>query len=194
MRGWSPSKCCLSEYTPVPRQVNYLEPIAGPHAAQHAVDMVLYGLLGKVQVRSDFFICQPLGNQGDQLLLPACQAQFEFNSRAGNGRPLPRYSLEQRHGKLRRAYGLPLRHGADRRDDIGGRGIFEQIPHGARSNAFQKNLWIVVHIDEEDLNVRGMLRNFGDQCVVRQLNGDRIQNQDMRTQRGDGGRYFRHSR
>ena len=70
--NWGPSKCCLSEYAPVPRQVNHLKPIAGPHAAQHAVDMVLYGLLGKVQVRSDLFICQTLRNQGDQLLLPAC--------------------------------------------------------------------------------------------------------------------------
>jgi len=45
------------------------EAYRGPHAAQHAVDMVLYGLLGEVQVRSDLFICETLRNQGDQLLL-----------------------------------------------------------------------------------------------------------------------------
>ena len=84
----------LAEHAPVARQVNHLKAIAGPHAAQHAVDVVFYGLLREIQVRGDFFVRQALRNQGDKLLLPAREAQFQFNSRAGNSCPLPRYRAE----------------------------------------------------------------------------------------------------
>jgi len=61
----------LPERAVIPRQVNHLQSIAGAHAAQHSVDVILDGLLGEVQVRSDLFIRQSLRNQGNQLLLPA---------------------------------------------------------------------------------------------------------------------------
>ena len=84
----------LPKHSPVSCQVNDLKAIAGPHAPQHAVNVILYGLLGEIQVRGNFFIRQTLRNQRDQLLLPACQAQFKFNSRAWNGCPLPRNHAE----------------------------------------------------------------------------------------------------
>ena len=59
-----------------------------------AVNVILYCLLGEIQVRGNFFIRQTLRNQGDQLLLPARQAEFKFNSRAWNGCPLPRNRAE----------------------------------------------------------------------------------------------------
>ena len=82
----------LSKHSPVSRQVNYLKAIAGTHTPQHAVNVILYRLFGEIQVRGNFFIRQPLRNQGDQLLLPARKAQFQFNSRAWNRCPLPRKS------------------------------------------------------------------------------------------------------
>ncbi len=40
----------------------------------HAVQVVLYGLLGKGEMIGDFFVRQALRNQRNQLLLPSRQA------------------------------------------------------------------------------------------------------------------------
>jgi hypothetical protein len=47
---YSPGALGLSKRAPVARQVNHLQSIAGPHAAQHSVDVILHSLLGEVQV------------------------------------------------------------------------------------------------------------------------------------------------
>jgi hypothetical protein len=54
------------------REVNHLQTIAGANAPQHSVDMILYRLLGYVQVTSDFLVRKSLGDQRNQLLLPPC--------------------------------------------------------------------------------------------------------------------------
>ena len=57
---------------PIPRHIDHLQAIAGADAAQHSMDVILDSLFGEIQVGGDFFIRQPLGDQGNQLLLPSC--------------------------------------------------------------------------------------------------------------------------
>ena len=70
----------LSKRSSVARQVDHLQSIAGAYAPQNPVNVILYGLFGEVQMRGDFLVRESLRDQGDQLLLSARQAQFQFNS------------------------------------------------------------------------------------------------------------------
>src|ERR1700682_4533536 len=65
-------------------QVNHLQAIVGPNAPHDSVDVVLYSLLGEIQVGCDFLVCQSLSNQGNNLLLTPSQPELKLNSRAGN--------------------------------------------------------------------------------------------------------------
>ncbi len=42
----------------------------GIHLFQDAMDVISHRKLRKIQVRSDFFICETFGDECDQLLLP----------------------------------------------------------------------------------------------------------------------------
>ena len=59
------------------------------------MDMVLDGLLRKIQMASNFFVGESVANQADQLLLPP--AQSEFRSLRGFERKanIPGGTLEQ---------------------------------------------------------------------------------------------------
>src|SRR6266852_4445037 len=46
-----------------------LTPTRGVHLLQDSMDVVSHRKLRKIQARSDFFICQTFGDEGDQLLL-----------------------------------------------------------------------------------------------------------------------------
>lgn len=105
------------------RRVNHLQAIFNPNALHDPVDVVLYGLLGKVKGGCDFLICQPLTYEGNYLLLPACQPEFEFNPRAWNTYLLPRKGTKKMGAKPGRADGLSLGHRAHRRDDFRSGGI-----------------------------------------------------------------------
>jgi len=64
------------------------EPIAGPHAAQHAVDMVFYGFARKGSSAKRSLYLSDLRQSRGPVAAACVLAQFEFNSRAGNRRPL----------------------------------------------------------------------------------------------------------
>ena len=52
------------------------ETVVGPNFSHDVVDVILYGLLRKMQLRSDLFISKSLPEQVDQLLLSAAQTKF----------------------------------------------------------------------------------------------------------------------
>jgi hypothetical protein len=55
-------------------ELHDIQPVFGPDFVLHAVQMVLYGLLGKREMIGDLFVRQALRNQRNQLLLPPRQA------------------------------------------------------------------------------------------------------------------------
>ena len=46
-----------------------LAPAPGVHLFQDSMDVIPHRKLRKIQVRSDFLICEPFGDESDQLLL-----------------------------------------------------------------------------------------------------------------------------
>ena len=49
---------------------------AGVHLFQNVVDVIAHRKLGKIQVRSDFFVCETFGDESNQLLLAQGKVGF----------------------------------------------------------------------------------------------------------------------
>ena len=77
------------------RCVNHFQAIFNPNAPHNPVNVVLYGLFGKIKGGCDLFISQPLAYEGNNLLLPPCQPEIEPNARARSAYLLSRKNTKQ---------------------------------------------------------------------------------------------------
>lgn len=72
-----PNVISLLERAPKTGLVNYLEAIVGSRTPHNCTEMVLYSLLGNVQLGSDFLVRQSSRDQGNQLLLSPGQSKLD---------------------------------------------------------------------------------------------------------------------
>ena len=72
-----PKVVTLLERTPKTGLVNYLETIVGSRTPHDFTEMVLYSLLGNVQLGSNFLVRQSSRDQGNQLLLSPGQSKLD---------------------------------------------------------------------------------------------------------------------
>jgi len=83
----------------------------GVQLPHDAVDMILDGELGEVQVGGNFFVGQAPGEEGEQLLLPGSEAQFRADPLVqyqGALLSLSRHELKQVKAESGRAHGFAL--------------------------------------------------------------------------------------
>ena len=124
--------------------------MAGAHALQHPVNVILDGLLGQIEVRGDFLVGHALCDQGQELLFAPGQSQVHAHT---NRRKLPRVArkvAKQGHAQPRRADRFTLADGAYGRDDVHGRGILQDIAGNARANGLEKSALLRRHADQND--------------------------------------------
>lgn len=72
--------------------VNGFTPVFCVHLPQNPMDVISHGELRQIKARGDFLICQALGYEPDQLLLP--QSKFRPHYWAPRGRFSGRFSDE----------------------------------------------------------------------------------------------------
>jgi hypothetical protein len=181
----------LPDSAPQPGHIDDLQAVAGADSFQNFVDVILYSALGEVQLRRDFFIGQALRDQWNQLLLTPSQTQLQFDSGIRQRRPLPRKSAEQAKGKLRRTDRPPLRYGLHTRQNLGCGGILQKITDGPGTHAIQKNLRVIIHVNQDDLDIGKLAQDFRDQGTIGKPGGDGIQNQDIGAGIANTSRYIR---
>ena len=113
-------------------QFHGFQPVARPQPLQHAMNMVLDGLLGKIQLRGDLFIGHPCAIKGKS----CCSRRVNPRSmriRTVGVLPVSRAKLpEQREAQSRRANRFALARRAHGGDDVHGRGVLQDVAHHTR--------------------------------------------------------------
>ena len=114
--------------------------------------MVFHRLLGKIEVICDFFIAKTATNQGDELLFASCQSPLCVLLFIREVHGLRRHIVKQDFRVMSRAYGVSLRDRPDRRYNICGGGILQDVTPRTSTYRRQKGSSIICHGDEHALD------------------------------------------
>src|ERR1700733_138746 len=147
--------------------------------AQHAVDMVLHGLLGKIELGSDLFIGKTAADHLHQLLLATSQAQIMFEHEGFRMRRGIDQLLEQRDAQGGRTTRFSVGYGADACSHLHCRGLFQYVPHNAVTHGLQECFPLGFHTHHYYLDVRHGDANLRNQTQLGERNCCGIAKQDM---------------
>jgi len=137
----------------------------GIQLAHDAVDMVLNGELGEIQVRSNFFVGHAPGEKRKELLLPGGKAKFRADALIQYQGPVqrfPRHELKEVKAKAWRTNGFALRDPAHRGERVGGARVAQQIAANAGTDGSQEDFGIVFHSQEDNFHSGRKGERIGD--------------------------------
>jgi hypothetical protein len=125
----------------------------GIQLAHDAVDMVLNGELGEIQVRGNFFVGHAPGEKRKELLLPGGKAEFRASALVQYQGPVQRFSrheLKEVKAKPWRTNGFALRDPAHSGKRVGGTRVSQQIAADAGTDGLQEDFGVVFHSQEDN--------------------------------------------
>src|SRR5882724_922217 len=115
------------------------------------MDVIPHGELREIQARSDFLICETLGDENHQLLLTYSEIRSWGGSLDWHLFDNVSNKAEQSGTKLRRADGLPPVDSAHRGNEFGSRSIFQQIAHHTGTDGSHEEFFVRFHADQDGL-------------------------------------------
>ena len=142
------------------------EPIRHSHFSQDPVNVVLHSLLGKTQVICNFLIAKASANQGDKLLFALRQSPLRVLPAIRQLRGLPRHVVEKNFRVVGWTYGMSFGNRADRRYNIHGRGVLQDIAPRTSTNRCQEATPVICHGDQDGFDRLVMRAGCGRQIKV----------------------------
>ena len=127
----------------------------GINLPHDAPQMILHRELRYIESGRDFLICHALGYKTNELQLPWSE-DFPIATlpirHHGFLVTLFAQMANQVHAKARGAGGFAADSGIHSRDNLGGRGFFEQIAADAQRDRLQKDVRVLVHTEKKHFN------------------------------------------
>ena len=108
--------------------------IVRPELPQNTVDVVLDGLLGKVEIGRDLLVAQSQTDQLNELLLTSAEAEALAAVVDRKIERLPGYVFKERETQVGRAHSTLIRHDADGLGYFHGRCVFQDVTRDSSSN------------------------------------------------------------
>jgi len=146
--------------------------------------MILHCKLRQIQTCRNFFVRQSIGDQIHQLNLPMRQSVAVCSGRACALKIPPLLTpdiFNQHHAQVGWTNCFALPHAADRRYDLQGRSVLQDVTYRAQNNCLQEALRVVVHSYKHDLEVGVLFVQIAER--VRVARRGRIIRQDNVTAR-----------
>jgi len=135
-------------------EVDDVEAVVGVDFVLHAVDVVFYGLFGEGEVVGDFFVGEVLGEEGDELLFAAGEAETLARAAAGESSSFVLEIAEKRDAERAGADGGAGMDVADGVENFFGGGVAQEIAANACADALEKFGGVMAHPDEENEGLR----------------------------------------